>query len=638
MSNLLQFNKSDFLRFFGSPEAQTQNFLSVNSLYPYSSIPWTAENAATLGVGVLQSPVPKFSEANQNSVLVSKVNYFNSQFWAGTIQLALTLPGITDPGAYPLLDDGLFANSAPNKTRYVSLTDYTRELLSPKSSSPSGATAWPINEGPFDPDRLIARNDFSVSAPLQLPSQQSLTSGKYIGIFPLIGPRGFVPVGHFILSNLQANGTAGPVQNQSGTNLLFCWRDARFTQPPITNKAYPFNNLPAGTNLIAGSIYSKAIQEFNASETQLQNTSYSYSSIGNLFFNKVTPFLTDPTFDSYPWHFPWSLNVQLFRYFPTGPDGLTQQFTNFSGTRLLFTNLAGWGTPQNSDVIPSGKSLHPIYHTSLIYPQTSGYTAINISFSPTPAVVQALWPVFVPVGLKALLTCCTGQYIPDVSWNWSSFTPFPPGVTDPTWTMPVATCRAGNWSWNYKPLGTDCNKITSAFCDSTLPMYKGPNCACYNVDAMLKGLGIPVPATDSSQAALSQNLSANIACYYVNCSSVGEALKNTGQVPVNGSSCPPTVNCIISNNTISGDATLINNCGTNSSDNNESRSRLVYIMQILFFVIAGFFLVIGTLLLLLRRHRKRTNFLQYDSANSLYDIEDYDDEDSVDDYTKAFSI
>lgn len=646
----------------GQPGNLKQNFLTdpyVDRLHPYKAIPWTNDNVALYGIGVMQPGLVGWPPSNTSTSFQTPTNYFNYQFWQNVIQQALQIPNIGDSTKYPLVSDGLFRNpclngmnatSCPGWLGRVSLVDYVLDMLAPSYSSAvtNASIPWGINNGPFNPDRLLARYDQPGLGPQPLPLQQYLNNNKYIGVFPIIPPFGYVTVGEYYLSNFALGNAYNPNNssdlnyNYSPTNLLFCKKDQRFVQPALNLPIWPSISFPSTMTIRAGGVSSITIQIPNTTNTSYSPATYAYTSIGNLIFNTLTSVGNNYNFDSYPIQCPWNVNINLIRFFPNGPNGLQTFFSNVSKIRTIFPDINTGGS--SPSVTPQGKIVNPLYHASYVYPTSGGNTPLNLAFSPTNLPSQAtVFPVLIPAGLYTLLTCCTGQYnLSDLVWTWSAFTPFPSGVTDASLDRSVAICLAGDNTFYYKPTPTACDLLTQNYCNNSLAntgQFAGPNCACQNTDVMLSNAGLPVPPdpNDSSLAAVEQNLISNIDCYYTLCSGRTEALKLSGQRPINGQQCPANITCIITGNTFetTGNVELINNCGEGSPPRGSAQRNLN--IQALLFVAAGLFVVVAIVILLLkvRSRKKEKQLASYDTAESNFDPEDFD-EDLDEDFSKSF--
>jgi hypothetical protein len=655
MTGYITWNQNDINTFLmtgpGLPGNLKQNFFlttsAVDRFYPFRTLKWTNENVSAYGIGVMQVRSPNFPNLqNVNQLFVTSANYFNLDFWQSVIQPALQIQNIGDASQYPLASDGLFRNTCLNGncdtwSGRVSLTDYVLDLLAPLSSSDAGSTPQTINNGNFNPDRLFARSETSSALPL--PMQQYLNGGKILEVFPVIPPMGYVTIGQFYSSNFATGNTSDSGSyNYSPTSLLFLKKDDRFAQPPLNLTLWPTITFPSSMTVLTGSAYSTTVSEFNLDLTAKQPMTYIYSPLGNLVFSSSSSLPTS----QYPAHFPWSVNLQLFRFFPNGPTGTTNTFANNNKNRLIFPNLNGQGGSPPCSSTPQGKIVNPLYHSSYVYPSCGG-SPLNLAFAPVSSSSQTtVFPVLVPMGLYNLLTCCTGQFSSfDLTWTWSAFPPFPIGVTDMSLPLAAAICRAGNYSFAYSPKpATDCDLLTQNYCNPAQgnnSQYGGPNCACQNATLMLINAGLPVPPdpSDSSLVSLEQTLTSNIGCYYVPCSSITEALKLSGQRPQINDPCPDQVNCVITGVTISGSsqAQLENNCTGNG--NPTRLAHLNITIQVLLFLAAGLFVVVAIVILLLRRKNRRKEKLEQESdhASSSFDPADADEEDDDQDFQSTFS-
>ena len=626
MSNITWI-KRDFEEFLGAQ----QDFTKSTSQYPWLSQQWTNTDSVLHGAGVPQFPAPRFDVNNTTQAVFSKVNYVDWNQYAEIVQRALELnPTLS------LLNDGSFPG---NNNSSVTLFDYVQYMLSPQESNELKSTPWPVNGGRFDPDRLLLRRDYPGVTPLTLPYQQGLRDGNYVGVFPIIPPRGFAAVGQFVISRIAWLNTSPIV---SPTQLLFVRKDNRFCQPPIGNSAWPtLKDYPTHFNLRVGSSFSRQISQPNLTETQSVVATYSYSTYGGFLVNGAVSFPTvDFSFDSYPPCFPWNVNVALVRFFPNGPNGGNQPFQTNNRDRLIYLNP---NTNNPTTIAPTAHIMNPMFTPTYWYAVTSGYSSQDLTWStidPRETANTSTWVVFVPAGIRVSLECCTGTYSSNLVWDWSKYKPWPTGISDGNLPISQAICRAGGYSFAYKP-GQDCNNLTEAYCNPALPMFNSsPNCVCYNTDKMLYQIGLcpPCPPSDVGMIQLQQVLRANMACVYEPCKNVSSSLKNTNQVPLNGEPCPDIQNCIISGNQFYGDggAELIVKCTTGGGGAQPPRIP-DYSVSIQYFLFAAAFLffVIGGVILLVRVRKRRKSDTRADRATSSYDLYD-DNEDLPSEYQYAF--
>ena len=393
-----------------------------------------------------------------------------------------------------------------------------------------------------------------------------------ICVYNIIPPRGYVAVGQFITSH-----TGDPVKNfvYPPMELLFLRKSEQFVQPIQPGGTWTgISRSPKYYNLVT-------TKKFNTTVSQLQPSGktilvpLSFSGLGNLLFNGAGLSPTSTTnynFDTYPNTFPWSVNLQLVRYFPNSPNNQTQSFQIQKNNRLMYS---GGGTRQDHfDFTPYSWLVNPNYSMCFFYPyKNSGDTLKYNAYYPQdqPIVEQSAKtvPLYIPFGLTQMLNGCIGTYISqDLEWDWSSFQPFPDKITPEMKNIGTSEiiCLISGYSYLYntRNSGKDCESITEAFCNENFDYFPtSTNCICLNPQKMLDITGLNEAPLD-----VQQFYSAYIACVYGPCKVNPYAFKSVFQSPYSevGDCTSNFTYCIIQGNQFYGDnPTLINSCTGNGN-------------------------------------------------------------------------